>query len=335
MRIILFVSLLSVIFVRGGIAENLNEYSLTFWGYPNNSGGCVATARRFAVRFYEMTGVAKVQGRCRGINQNDGTYTIEIQYIAERPFRKVDTYDGNLGQAQGTYLASQLTKEVLNKEIERFTRLTGLQVFVAYFKEDFRDGGDKNWIAEVIGLGDAEVLPLVQTTETIFSVRREFFSKIEEDVSRGLQARGIEVSSIAANLMPMGFRFTVRYFAPFRYFFQLSPDFLYRTAEQCRWAERDISMQLSKAQNPPLTVFCNAPDNYNHSASIVMITVSGPGSFTYRTTSKSFYSFRECIDKRQEVLTEYQALLLNDNAFGATCSVDANGQYNVVLFIQN
>lgn len=314
-------------------AHGLDEYSLKFWSYPRNNLGCTGTAEAFAKNFTTTTGITRVIGRCGSTNPNDGSYEIDLVYIAEAPVKKVQTFDGMSTGGQGVYSGSDLSPALLKQEMDQFTAATGLPVFAAYFTTALGLGGP-GVFAQIIGFGEPKSLPQVYTEETISSLAPELFPSIVATLEAQIRARGVDLVKVALGSMgSLGTRLTIRYYSATGVSFSFAHDVFFSSLDSCLWGASDIAQQLQSAKNPPLAVFCSMGKNYSGGGTVMWVTMTGDTVFYTRQTKRVFSTLIECVRQRPSVLAEYQTLETGKGAFAAYCSPSSQG-YLVSLFLE-
>ena len=187
--------------VWAGLAS-AETFTLDLEGVPADEASiedCRAVARTIGAQFANNAGVEAV-GLCLDIS--DSAYDIQIRYDADERLRPISTTRAGFSMGgHGFFATREECEAVLADEADVFTAQTGLTpLFDPYC---FDEGGFENdtpWMFRIDGLGEAAVLPRLESAtlwgQVLGYSRSTFFAGLMEGLANtGLEARHIRLDS--------------------------------------------------------------------------------------------------------------------------------------------
>lgn len=313
-----FILLVAVFFSSGfftyGADTNWHTYSLK--QFPKLLKSCNEAAKDLGEKFTKATGQVVFNAICEK-ESKDG-YDIVITYVSASPLPLVSTVDepGGLG-AHGLFSNLDTCLKDLPREVDAFTKATGLVPFVSYcLKESSLNLTP--YVARVDGWGDAELYPN-RFEATIFANQIDKAKEVLTKIQESAKTSGVPVHQ-ATFAQDGNLKLVVRYYASpkdkaiYSTYFKINEVSRYSSLgatspmEVCRRELGELSKGFSSSFSSKGVFFC-AWDKLLFEARLYIVRIRRTEGIKSEITPLRYANYDECEREKSSVQSFYEKKL--------------------------
>ncbi len=305
------------------VAWGADVYHHELIQYPSG-GSCEQTAADLAKQFSVASG-AEIYW-AGATKESSTTCDIKISYIAEKEAELTSTVDrSGLGASRkGTKLSLGDCTADLQREKALFKKSTGLDPWIAYCYQESNFLNGLPFVPVVEGIGKPSLN--FYSSDTIFGVTPNVgWASLLTTVWKTAAQQGHPVASITPRpyISAADKEVTIRYFAKERLYLRADGIAEHKTPEICDEQVEEIRVGLSKADHPPIGVYCGKYAHGQYRLGIVTLSTNVLGIANLWTIkdSKQFASLTACRGELPATLDFYR-LKLGKKVLAGIC---ANG----------
>ncbi len=192
-----FLSLCLVIFAVHSLKADPQLFTYRIEAWPQKGGNCEETAKQFATRFSELTGISTAKGYCRIESKN--LVDVDIVYTAETRVNPVSTVafvKGVPKSHQGSYDTNIQCESELADQLALFKFSTGLEALVSYCYQD-SSAFENGWVLRIDGFGNAKPLRLQVYEEALNGSTLEKISELQTVFQKYAKSKLTQLSSVS------------------------------------------------------------------------------------------------------------------------------------------